>query len=234
MLFHLDHICAGYDKREVLHGVSLAVNQGENLLLAGPNGCGKSTLLKIAAGILQAQSGEVILDGQSLRRRSAEQRVDLGVCYLPQTRNLFPSLTVGDNLRLSVLQSCDTDFRAKLEWVLGTFPFLRGVLGKRAGLLSGGERQALATSMVLIKRPRVLLLDEPTAGLSPRASHDILASLRQVQEREKLTCIIVEHNLAEMRGWASRAVVMIQGRMVAEETDVAKLMSREYLEKHYF
>jgi energy-coupling factor transporter ATP-binding protein EcfA2 len=88
--------------------------------------------------------------------------------------------------------------------------------------------------MVLIKQPRVLLLDEPTAGLSPRASHDILASLRQVQQREKLTCIIVEHNLAEMRGWASRAVVMIQGRLVAEETDVAKLMSREYLEKHYF
>lgn len=234
MLLQVDRVSAGYRNREVLRDVSLALEAGERLLLAGPNGCGKSTLLKVIAGTLRASAGDILLQGCSIRLSSPARRVGLGLGYLPQVRNVFPSLTVGDNLRLSLLHASSSDFSVRQEWALTVFPFLRSALPRRAGLLSGGERQALAIAMATLKRPKLLLLDEPTAGLSPRAAQGILASLRRVQAEEGFACIVVEHNLLELQDWASRAVIMSQGRFVAEETDLSRLLSPEYLAKHYF
>lgn len=149
-----------------------------------------------------------------------------------QTRNMFPSLSVEENLHLSFWHG-DGAFATRRDWVLSVFPILRDRLQRRAGLLSGGERQALAIDMVLIRPVELLLLDEPTAGLSPKAAIELLEALQRAQREETFTCIMVEHNLRLIQPWVTRVLVMQQGRVVADRGDSGLLIDPEQLQRFY-
>lgn len=234
ILLELKDVRCGYGTRPVLNGVDLAVRAGETVLLAGPNGCGKSTMLKAILGMLPLETGTIRFNGAPLEGMSAEKRVRAGIGYLRQTGNIFPGLTVEENLELAGLALSASDFEREKERILNIFDFLKEVLTKRSGVLSGGQRQALAISMVLL-RPRLLyLLDEPTAGLSPGAAADIMARLRSFRTTNAgASILMVEHRL-ELLQWIDRAVVLIQGKIQAETDDAEVLLDPRWLEKHYF
>jgi len=228
-----EHIDGGYQGRKVLHDVTLRVNAGEHLLLIGPNGCGKTTLLKVLAGVLKSDAGRVLFLGQDISSVPAHRRMRHGMGYLMQTGNIFPSLTVNENLHLSYWHG-DGDFRAHRDRLLTVFPMLKDRLARRAGLLSGGERQALAVCMVMIRPAELLLLDEPTAGLAPKAAEEMLRAIREAQMTLKFASVMVEHNLRLVHTWVSRVIAMKQGRVAGEETDPSVLLNHDQLQKYYF
>jgi branched-chain amino acid transport system ATP-binding protein len=216
-----------------LHEVSLIVDAGERVLLAGPNGSGKSTLFRALTGFVRLQKGSVELRGQRIDARRTDWRIRHGLGYLLQTRNVFRSLTVRENLALAAdHRTARVDERRDL--VLGIFPNLSELLERRAGLLSGGERQALAVGMVLMRKHDLLLIDEPTAGLAPTSAAAILEAIHRAQEEERFALVIVEHNLKTVVPWVSRAVLMNRGCIVAEESKPEQLLNHDLLEKYYF
>ena len=227
-------INAGYGKRQILWDVSLEVREGEKLLLIGPNGSGKSTLLKVLVGIVKPYSGSVHFKGIDITKFPVSKRIKLGISYLPQTRNVFPRLTVEENFKLSCFYCENGYFKKRMDWIFSIFPFLRDVLDKRAGLLSGGQRQALSVGMALMRKMEILIVDEPTAGLSPKAAVDILNGIKKAHEDEGFSVLMVEHNLKYLSGWFDRAVVMRQGKILFEESNVSKLLKRENLERAFF
>ena len=234
MLLDLKNVRCGYGTRPVLNGVDLAVAPGETVLLAGPNGCGKSTMLKAILGMLPLETGTIRFNGASLDGMTPEKRVRAGIGYLRQTGNIFPGLTVEENLELAGLALSASGFAQAKERILGVFDFLKGVLKKRSGVLSGGQRQALAIAMVLLLPRSLYLLDEPTAGLSPGAAADIMERLRGFRtENHDVAILLVEHRL-ELLQWIDRAVILIQGRIHAETDDAKVLLDSQWLEKHYF
>jgi branched-chain amino acid transport system ATP-binding protein len=228
-----ENIIAGYQNRRVLHGVTLHIDQSEKVLLIGPNGSGKSTLLKVLAGVLLPEEGRVVLKRQDISHTFGYQRMRLGLGYLMQRKNVFPSLTIKENLHLSFWRN-DGSYVKRLSQILEIFPMLKKYLNHRAGFLSGGERQALAIGMVLMRPVDILLLDEPTAGLSPEAASSILEALQEAQITAKFSAIIVEHNLRLVHQLASRVIVMNQGSIIAEEQDPNALLNPEKLQGYYF
>ncbi|MDX9976307.1 MAG: ATP-binding cassette domain-containing protein [FCB group bacterium] len=233
-VLRISELSAGYGERQVLTGVSLSLPAGERALLAGPNGSGKSTLLKAIAGVVAPSAGTVAFNGTPLDGWPTEKRIRSGMGYLAQSRNVFPSLSVHDNLMLSAMHDAEAAFAQRVEWVLQLFPFLGDKLARRAGLLSGGERQALAVGMVLMKKSDLYMFDEPTAGLAPTAAAGILDGLKAAQGQAGFACLIVEHNIRHVQGWIDRAIVMVQGRIVEDVADAERLRDGKFLEQHYF
>lgn len=229
----VEHIDAGYGNRRVIHDVSFVVEEGEQLLLMGSNGCGKTTLLRVLAGALRQNSGRLFIRGDDLSDMPLHRRIPRGLGYLMQTRNIFPSLSVDENLHLSFWYG-KGKYGERRDWILDVFPLLRDKLDRRAGLLSGGERQALAIGMVLMRPVSLLLLDEPTAGLSPKAAEDILTAIHRARQVMGFTSILVEHNLKLVQPWISRVTVMNQGRIVADKVSPAALLDYEQLQGYYF
>jgi ABC-type branched-subunit amino acid transport system ATPase component len=215
-ILEAQNIMAGYNGREVLKDVSLRIGEAERILVTGPNGCGKTTLLRVLAGILRQRTGHISLKGVDISATSCYERCRLGIGYLMQTRNVFPSLTIEENLRLGGWASKEK-YEIRREQILELFPFLKEKFNFRAGLLSGGQRQSLAIAMVLMRHIEVLLLDEPTAGLSPNAAGQVLEALQSIDKKSCWSVIIVEHNLRRIMPWVSRLVVMDQGSIVTEE-----------------
>ena len=233
-LLNIEDLSAGYGARPILHEVTLSLRPGERVLLVGPNGSGKSTLLKTIVGLLKPSRGQIVFDERDLRGWDTRQRIEAGMGYLAQTRNVFLNLTVLENLRISCFRDSEASFQRQVQRMLALFPDLERQLNRRSGLLSGGQRQALAVSMVLAKRSQLFLFDEPTAGLSPAAASEVLRGLLAVQQDTNFSALIVEHNVRLLTTWADRAIIMSQGRIVAEERNVAQLLSEERLARHYF
>ena len=236
LYLEISGLTAGYRHRHVLTAVDLRLDAGERVLLVGPNGSGKSTLLKVIAGMLPAHQGRIVVGGHDMTCWTARDRISAGIGYLLQSGNCFGSLTVEENLELATLGMKDTaHLRERRAWIFGTFPFLAEQLGRRAGLLSGGQRQALALAMTLATRSPLLLLDEPTAGLSPVAASSILAGIRKYVEWEQTTVIMVEHRLAEALPLVTRIVGMDHGVIGLDEPNPATLLQdRTVLERLYF
>ncbi len=233
-VLQLRDVFCGYGTRPVLNGVALSVKTGEAVLLAGPNGCGKSTLLKAVIGELPLSRGEIVFDGRAFRHESVERRVRAGIGYLRQSGNIFSGLSVRENLELSGLPLPKTDLADAMERMLTIFDFLKPELDKRAGVLSGGQRQALAIAMVLMHPRRLYLLDEPTAGLSPKAAADIMDRVRRFSRlNAEQAVLMVEHRL-ELLSWVDRAVILAQGQVKAETTDTKHFLDRDWLAQHYF
>jgi len=209
----LEQIDAAYSKKKVLRGLSLSAEADEIVALIGPNGAGKSTVLKVAAGLLAPQKGRVLMDDREITSLPAHERVDCGIAYCIQGGRVFPSLTVRENLVMGA-NSLSPDKREDgVASVLDIFPTLKDLLDRRAGVLSGGERQALALSMVLVRRPHVLLLDEPSAGLAPRLVHNMLDTVRELNEDWDLSILLVEQNIRAALRIAHRAVALENGRL---------------------
>lgn len=209
---------AGYGRTRVLESVTLAVEQDERVCILGGNGSGKSTLLKAIAGLVQPWSGDIRFAGESMSGLRAHSRFHKGIAYVPQDRKLFSQKTVFQNLELGCLSlNYDRDtFRSTLDRVLETVPVLRDRLHQHTGLLSGGEQQVVALGRGLMSMPRLLLLDEPSAGLSPIWLQSVADALSAAVERFSLTLVLVEQKVDFGFDLTERAYVIRNGAVELE------------------
>ncbi len=210
-LLRADELVAGYlPGVNILNGSDLYVGEGELVGIIGPNGAGKSTLLKALFGLVTVRSGKVTLRGQDITGLKANQLVARGVGFVPQTNNVFPSLTIEENLQMGVYQR-PKSFKKQFEFVAGLFPALADRRSQRCGSLSGGERQMVAMGRALMMEPSVLLLDEPSAGLSPALQDEVFIRTRQIN-RAGVSVIMVEQNARRCLQIVDRGYVLDQGR----------------------
>lgn len=216
-LVRADNIVAGYIPGvNILNGCTLEAYQGELIGIIGPNGAGKSTLLKALFGLVNVRSGEVTIDGDDITNQRADRLVRAGVGFVPQTNNVFPSLTIVENLQMGMFLR-PKDFAARLEEIWELFPVLSERRKQRAGSLSGGERQSVAMARALMMKPKVLLLDEPSAGLSPVRQDETFIRTREIN-KTGVTIIMVEQNARRCLQICDRAYVLDQGRNAYEGT----------------
>lgn len=207
----ITNLTAGYlPGVNILNGANLVANQGELIGIIGPNGAGKSTLLKSIFGQVKIRSGSVKLNGEDITNEKAEKLVARGVGYVPQNNNVFPSLTIEENLQMGVYQKPET-FDERLEFVISLFVELKSRLKQRAGSLSGGERQMVAMGRALMMNPKVLLLDEPSAGLSPVRQDEAFIRVSDIN-KAGVTTIMVEQNARRCLQIADRGYVLDQGK----------------------
>ncbi len=218
---HITDLTGGYGAATVLHGISLAVRTGEVVTIVGANGAGKTTLLKTVAGLLAPRSGRIALDGEEIGGRPAYAVARHGVILVPEGRGIFGDQTVRDNLMLGALPRGEGTDAASisrdLEEQLALFPALRERLNMLAGSLSGGQQQMLALARGLMARPRVLLLNEPSLGLSPLLTRQIFEAIGRLKA-SGLTILLVEQMAAQALSLADRAYVLERGRIVLEGT----------------
>jgi len=225
VVLEADGIVSGYGEVDILHGVSLLVDEGEIVSVIGPNGAGKSTLLKSVFGLLKLRKGKLLLDGVDATDLPPQKMVRKGVSYVPQSENVFPSLTILENLEMGAFIGGD-NIKQRLEEVFDLFPVLAERPHAKAGKLSGGQRQMLALARALMLQPRLLLLDEPTASLSPRMVSDILTKIRDINEKG-VAILIVEQNAREALNLCHRGYVLVMGRNAMEDTGQNLLNSEE-------
>ena len=218
-------LVSGYGEVEILHGVSLRLDRGEIVAIIGPNGAGKSTLMKAVFGLLKVKSGTVRLEGEDITGMSPERVVRKGMCYVPQSENVFSSLSIRENLEMGAFTRRD-GFRHRLDEIYGLFPDLAQRPQLRAGKLSGGQRQMLALARALMLDPKVLLLDEPTASLAPKMVDDIFATIRNINQTG-VAILIVEQNAKEALSICHRAYVLAGGNNRLEGTGPELLASEE-------
>ena len=208
---HVDNVTAGYlPGINILNDCSLVANEGELIGIIGPNGAGKSTLLKAIFGLVNVRGGKVLLNGDDITNLKANKLVEKGVAFVPQSDNVFPSLTIEENLQMGVFQT-PKRFNERFEFVTGIFPDLGKRRHQRAGSLSGGERQMVAMGRALMIDPSVLLLDEPSAGLSPVRQDETFIRVKEVNEAG-VTVIMVEQNARRCLQICDRAYVLDQGK----------------------
>ena len=209
----LQSIVAAYGGRAVLRSVSFAASAGQVTGLIGHNGAGKSTLLRVIAGVLPCESGRVELDAKEITKTALGERLEMGIAYVPQGNRVFSKLTVRENLIVGVGRSGGPKGAAAAE----KFPALTSLMEKPAGLLSGGEKQMLVMAMALSRRPRVLLLDEPSLGLSSVAATKTMELVEQTK-RDGMTVVIAEQNVGLLLGIADRICALRSGTVVFDGT----------------
>ncbi|MFF8028013.1 urea ABC transporter ATP-binding subunit UrtE [Streptomyces sp. NPDC007896] len=212
-MLEIDDVRVGYHRGTVLHGVRVEVPRDAVTAVLGHNGAGKSTLLRAAVGLLTPQSGHVRLDGEDITRRKPHERVARGMAYVPQGQQAFPHLTTAENLQLVA----DGRRRGKeaLAEALDLFPALRNLSNRRAGLLSGGQRQQLAIARALVTGPRILLLDEPTEGIQPSVVAEIEETILALAARGGLSVLLVEQHVGFAMRAAQRYYVLEAGRVTS-------------------
>jgi branched-chain amino acid transport system ATP-binding protein len=231
VLLEVTDLVAGYGAFQILHGMSLQVAAGEIVALLGANGVGKTTLNRTLSGLLPARSGRVRFDGRDMTGADPADIVAAGLIHVPEGRKIFPTLSVRENLQLgSYLRGKQARSRS-LEYVLDTFPRLRERLTQRVGLMSGGEQQMVAIGRGLMGQPKLLILDEPSLGLSPLLTDELFTLIRRLHA-DGLSILLVEQNVLQSLGVASRAYVMEHGR-VAVSGDAATLIEDPKLKAAY-
>jgi branched-chain amino acid transport system ATP-binding protein len=215
LVLNVENVTCGYGRRAVLHGVSIEIKADECVCLLGENGTGKSTLLKLVVGLLGAQSGMITFDGKDITSASSSRRIGQGIAYVPQHSVVFPDMTVLENLKLGVAGIARGDRAEALERGFATFPKLKELSHRSAGVLSGGERQMVAIGRALASGPSLLVCDEPSAGLSPlyvRLMYQVLDSVRE----QGISILLAEQNVSAALTFADRAYVLDRGKVVME------------------
>jgi branched-chain amino acid transport system ATP-binding protein len=216
-----------------IRGVSFEVPKGGIVTILGANGAGKTTVLKTISGVMDAQKGSVLFEGRDVRGVDPDKVMRLGVSHVPEGREVFPFLSVRENLRMGAFTRKDPDGVAKdLEDVFGYFPVLRERAEQRAGSLSGGEQQMLAISRALMARPRLMLLDEPSLGLSPKLVKDIFEIVVRINRERGVTILLVEQNANMALQTADFGYVLEVGRIVMADT-CARLLQKEDIKEFY-
>ena len=216
----IENLSGGYGEADILHGISLEIDAGEIVVVIGPNGAGKSTAMKAVFGLLRLSGGSVHLAGEEITNMDPAEVVNKGVCYVPQTNNVFPTLTVHENLEMGAYIRKD-DFRPRLQEIYEMFPPLAEKKRQAAGELSGGQRQMVAMGKALMLEPTLLMLDEPTAGLSPIYRNEIFQIVRQIND-SGVPILMVEQNAKQSLAVASRGYVLVDGqnRTTGKGTDL--------------
>ncbi|WP_432075093.1 urea ABC transporter ATP-binding subunit UrtE [Streptomyces wuyuanensis] len=212
-MLDINTVRAGYDRTTVLHGVTVAVPKDGVAAVLGHNGAGKSTLLRAAMGLIKPTGGTILLDGEDVTRLAPHQRVARGMAYVPQGQQSFPHLTTAENLQL--VADGRPDGKEAIAEALDLFPVLRELSGRRAGLLSGGQRQQLAIARALITRPRLLLLDEPTEGIQPSVVAEIEETILALTRRGGLSVLLVEQHVGFAMRAAQQYYVLEAGRVTS-------------------
>ncbi len=228
-LLSIEGLRSGYGGKPVLQGVDLAVRDREITAVIGRNGVGKSTLMKTVIGLIPATSGTVRFNGRQIEGETPHERARMGIGYVPQGRDVFPRMTVEENLQVGL--SISGERRADFEPVYQYFPILKERRRQAAGTLSGGQQQQLAIGRVLVAKPTLLLLDEPSEGIQPSIVQEIARIVVELNRTTGLTVVLVEQNIDMIRAMAQRCYVMDKGRTVAELTP-AMLDDAEVVRRH--
>lgn len=232
-MLEVNDIHVGYDGVLALHGITFRVDEGEIVSIVGSNGAGKSTTIKTISGILKPVSGTIVFDGARLDTMPAHKVADLGIAHVPEGRKLFARQTVYENLLLGAYTRKNAKNREEdLERIFSLFPVLKERRDQNAGTLSGGEQQMLAIGRGLMLRPRLLMLDEPSLGIAPKLVDKIFETVKELNQREKLTILLVEQNVREALELASRAYVVQTGRVIMEGTG-DQLLATDAIQKAY-
>lgn len=216
MILEVQTVTSGYGKLKILYDVEISVSSGEIVGVLGPNGAGKTTLLNTITGLAKVFSGRVVYRGRDITNESPEKMPYIGISYVPQIGNVFPTLTVEENLLVSSMIHRSREERLKaLEEAYEIFPILRERRNQKAGTLSGGERQMLAIARGIVQKPLLLLLDEPTAGLSPKMASAVRDKIFEIKNRG-ISVVLVEQNLRIALDLSDRVYVMLSGRIISE------------------
>ena len=220
-----DAMTGGYGAADILHDCTIAVDKGQIAVIVGPNGAGKSTAMKAVFGMLKLREGHVRLNGRDITKLAPQARVAEGMAFVPQSANIFPSLTVEENLEMGAFLRRD-DFRTTMAQVFDLFPILKEKRRQAAGELSGGQRQQVAVGRALMTKPGVLMLDEPTAGVSPIVMDELFDRIIEVA-RSGISILMVEQNARQALEIADKGYVLVQGRNRFTDTGQALLADPE-------
>ena len=220
-----ENLVVGYGAADILHGCSIDVNKGEIAVIVGPNGSGKSTAMKAIFGMLNLKSGSVKIDGEDITSVSVFERVKKGMAFVPQTNNVFASFTVEENLEMGAFLQKD-DFSSTIDEVYSLFPVLREKRKQEAGELSGGQRQQVAVGRALMTKPQVLMLDEPTAGVSPIIMDELFDRIIEISKRG-ISILMVEQNAKQALNIADKGFVLTQGVNKFSGTGISLLSNPE-------
>jgi len=231
-VFMVENVNAGYGDVVIVHGVSVKVDEGEIVAVVGPNGSGKSTLLKSILGFAKLFTGSIFYQGKDITGMASDRAVSMGIGYVPQVNNVFPNLTISENLDMGAYhRKGRASVKAGLREIFEMFPELEVRESALAGNLSGGERQMLAIARAMMAQPKVLLLDEPLASLSPKPVSVILSKLRKIKEAGT-AIIIVEQSVKKALSVSSRGYVLVQGTC-AMEGEASSLFAEESSKQRY-
>ena len=231
-MLRVDNVSAGYGKLQILTDVSLQASPGEITIVVGPNGSGKSTLLKTIAGLTNVFKGAVTLDEKQLSGHPAHVIARSGLAYLPQTESVFTKLSVTENFKMAAYMVSKPDYEDRLKDSLGIFPQLNSYLDTKVVNLSGGERQMVAMAMALLRKPKAILFDEPTANLSPRYATQVLKTVQSLGKERGMTIVLVAQNAKRALEIGDRAYLLVGGRNAFSGT-AKDLLTRQELAKLY-
>jgi len=220
-----ENMTGGYGGADILHDCTIAAEKGEIAVIVGPNGAGKSTAMKAVFGMLNIHTGRVMLDGEDITKLSPQDRVAKGMAFVPQTSNVFPSMSVEENLEMGAFLRRD-DIYATMDQVFDLFPILKEKRKQNAGELSGGQRQQVAVGRALMTQPKLLMLDEPTAGVSPIVMDELFDRIIEVA-RTGISILMVEQNARQALNIADKGYVLVQGRNRFTDTGQALMNDPE-------
>ncbi len=219
------NMTGGYGGADIIHNCDITVEKGEIAVIVGPNGAGKSTAMKAVFGMLDLREGTVVLDGKDITRMAPQQRVGIGMGFVPQTKNVFVSLTVQENLEMGAFIR-DGDISETMEQIYSLFPILKEKRNQPAGELSGGQRQQVAVGRALMTKPKLLMLDEPTAGVSPIVMDDLFDKILEIAHTG-IAILMVEQNARQALEIADHGFVLVQGANRFTDTGKALLANPE-------